>query len=98
MATQKMQVELKLKEVERALKEIEKLDEGNDVYKSIGSILVKTDKEKLKEELMDKKETLEIRLKTLQRQEEKLVSKLKEMEAKIRQALQSSSDISGISG
>ena len=90
-----MQFELQLKEVKRALDELEKLEEGSEVYKSIGSILVKTDKEKLREELDDKKETLEIRLKTLQRQEEKMLNKLKEMEVKIRQALQGSEMRSG---
>jgi prefoldin beta subunit len=76
-----------MKEVERALEELGKLEDEAEVYKSIGALLVKGDKNKIQEELSDKKETLALRVKTLKKQEEKLQTRLKEMQAKIQETL-----------
>lgn len=82
-------MELQMKEVERALEEIEKLGESAEIYKSIGSILVKSEKPKVGEELKERKETLDLRIKTLQRQEERIQTKLKEMQAQIQEEFKS---------
>jgi prefoldin beta subunit len=87
MAAQRLQLELQLKEVERALEELKKLDENVEVYKSVGNLLVKGEKGKIEEELSERKETLSLRVKTLQRQEEKLQTRLKEMQTKIQEVL-----------
>ena len=88
IANQKMQIDFQLKDTERALKEIEPLGEDAEVYKTVGSILVKTEKTKLTEELKERKETLELRLKTLKRQEEKVTARLQELQGKLQSALQ----------
>jgi len=85
VAAQKQKLSIELNETTLALQELEK--EADIVYKSIGSILVKTDKEELKKELGEKKENLDVRLKTLERQEQRLLEKLKNMRAKIEQML-----------
>ena len=82
-------MELQMKEVERALEEVEKLDADAEVYKSVGGILIKSEKTKVGEELKERKETLDLRIKTLQRQEEKIQSRLKEMQAQIQDELKS---------
>ncbi len=89
IASQRLQMELQMKEAERALEEIEKLGENAEVYKSIGNILIKSEKAKVGEELKERKETLDLRIKTLQRQEEKIQTKLKEMQAQIQEEFKS---------
>jgi len=66
MQEQKMQIEATLKETEKALEELEKTKDDL-VYKGVGEILVKTDKETAKSELGEKKEMLNIRKQTLER-------------------------------
>ncbi|MFX1311105.1 MAG: prefoldin subunit beta [Promethearchaeota archaeon] len=66
ITSQKLQLESTLRETELAIEELEKLDPDNTVYKSIGGILVKSEKNKLLDEKKSLKVTLEMRLKTLE--------------------------------
>ena len=66
----RQQVELELREVEGALEELGKLPPETTVYKSTGILFYKSDHEKLVLELTDRKETLELRVKTLHYQED----------------------------
>ena len=89
LVNQRIQLEAQLKETERALAELDQLEETNAVvYKSIGAILVKAKKEKVKEELDDRKETLNMRIKTIMRQEERTKKELEEKRKEIQAALQ----------
>ena len=63
------QMEILLRDAEAALEELDKLEDNACVYKSVGEILIKTNKQKAKAELSEKKETFDLRLKTLERQE-----------------------------
>lgn len=87
LMAQRQQLELLLRETERALEELEKLQEGAAVYKSIGTILVKAERDDLKKSLGEQKETLDLRIKTLERQEERVVQRLQEMRGKLEEAL-----------
>ncbi len=81
IVTQRYQLEVALKEVEKSLEELEGLPEDAPIYKSVGSILVRVEsKDKIKKELVDKKETLELRIKTVMKQQELLEKKLKEIQ------------------
>ncbi len=81
IVTQRYQLEVSLKEVEKSLEELGNLPENASIYKSVGSILVQVEsKEKIKKELEDKKETLELRIKTVMKQQELLEKKLKEIQ------------------
>ncbi len=84
---QKQKVQLELTEAKKALEEIEKVEDGTTIYKTVGTLIVKTDKAKAVEELKEKVETLEVRLGALERQEKKLNDKLKELTAQIQGAL-----------
>ncbi|NJE84621.1 prefoldin subunit beta [Thermococcus sp. CX2] len=84
---QKQKVQLELTEAKKALEEIEKVEDGTVIYKTVGTLIVKTDKAKALEELKEKVETLEVRLNALERQEKKLNEKLKELTQKIQAAL-----------
>jgi len=84
---QKQKVQLELTEAKKALEELENVEDGTVIYKTVGTLIVKTDKEKALAELKEKVETLEVRLNALERQEKKLNEKLKELTAKIQSAL-----------
>ena len=88
LTSQRTQLELQLRETENALKELESAEEGVGVYKSIGMLLIKSDIKILKEELADKKETLDMRIKTLQRQEERSKKQRDEMREKLARQIQ----------
>ncbi|WP_297498989.1 prefoldin subunit beta [Thermococcus sp.] len=84
---QKGKVQAELTEAKKALEEIEKLPEDAVIYKTVGTLIVKTTKEKTLGELREKVETLEVRLNALERQEKKLNEKLRELTAKIQASL-----------
>ena len=85
--TQKQQLELELTEVEQALSELEKLTEAATIYKSIGSLLVKSEKTKVTTELNEQKELLNMRINVLGKQEERLRTQLKDLQEKLQQDL-----------
>jgi len=85
---QRQQVELRLKEVDEALGELDKTDEKTPIYKSVGAILIKTKgKEEIIKELKSNKEALELRKITLEKQEGRTKEKLNELQGKVENAL-----------
>lgn len=88
LAKQKQQLEMKLKETERALEELSDMSEDTDIYKSVGGIMAKTDHADAKGELEDKKESQNLRLKQLERQEERVNKRVEELRAKVQDAMQ----------
>ena len=88
LASQRMQLEAKLREIESTLEELEKISDKTPVYKSIGMLLVRQDgKDALKTELQEHKETLAIRVKSLQKQEKSLSERYEDLANKIQAAL-----------
>jgi len=85
--TQKVQLENSLKETENAIQEVEKASDDTPIFKTVGTVLVKTSKEQILKELREKKDTFEIRIKALERQEEKLKERLQDLQKKIRSLL-----------
>lgn len=84
---QKQQVELEATETEQALAELETLTKNAVIYKSIGSLLVKSQKSKVEAELEERKELLDTRLGVLGKQEERLRSQLGQLQAKLKRDL-----------
>jgi len=72
---QKQAFQMELGETISALKEVENSKE--DVYKLIGQLMIKTPSQKIVEELKNKEKIIEMRLKRLEDQEEKLNSEVK---------------------
>lgn len=85
--TQKQQLEMQLSEVEQATSELEKLDETAVIYKSIGALLIKSEKEKVTTELTERKELLTMRVGVLSKQEERLRTQVKDLQDKLQQDL-----------
>ena len=77
--SQKQNVDSQLIEVKNALSEIEKTTEEQDVYKLVGNILVKVDKERIKNELSELKTLLETRQKTLENEVKRLSSEIEKL-------------------
>lgn len=98
MVQQRLQMELQLKETEKAVEELSKLKDTSEIYKNIGTLLIKSEKKEVSEELAEKKETLELRIKTFKKQEERIEGKLKEMQTKIQDALKTQSPALGSAG
>ena len=84
---QKQQLEMQLTEVEQAAGELEKLDETAVVYKSIGALLVKSEKDKVSTELTERKELVKMRVDVLAKQEERLRTQVKDLQEKLQQDL-----------
>jgi len=84
---QKQQVELELTEIEQALSELQKLTDDAVIYKATGTLLVKAEKGKVTTDLNERKELLNTRATVLGKQEERLRSQLKDLQAKLQQDL-----------
>lgn len=82
VVSQKYQMELQLKEAQTALEELGKLEKP-EIHKAIGQILIKTGKDDVVKELKEKSETLELRLKTLEKQESELKTKIKSIQDRL---------------
>jgi prefoldin beta subunit len=87
VATQKQQVELELSETDKALSELDKSTDDTPVYKSVGSILVKSNRQTLMTELKERKELLNTRVTVLGKQEERTRERLKEVQEKLQERL-----------
>ncbi|MHA1343445.1 MAG: prefoldin subunit beta [Promethearchaeota archaeon] len=85
---QKVQIESNLRETELAIEELEKLNPDDLVYKSIGGIMVKSEKNKLLDEKKSLKITLEMRSKTLKQKEDRVKNQLETMKKSIQSDLQ----------
>lgn len=79
---QKYQVELQLKETEKALDELEGL-KNPEIHKAVGQILIKAEKSTIVKELKEKAETLGLRLKTLEKQESQLKDRMKSIQDRL---------------
>jgi prefoldin beta subunit len=84
---QKQQVDMEKTEVDQTIAELEKTAENAVIYKAVGSILVKADKTKTKEELVERKELLDTRTTVLTRQEERIRSQVKDAQTKLQEDL-----------
>jgi prefoldin beta subunit len=84
---QKQQVDAEQTEVEQTLTELQKTVDDAVIYKAIGSLLVKAEKPKVTEELVERKELLTTRTTVLARQEERLRSQVKEVQTKLQEDL-----------
>jgi prefoldin beta subunit len=87
LAMQKSQIEAMQKESKMALDELEKINDDAIIYRSIGELIVKTDKKDSISKLKDREETLSLRLQSISRQEERLTSRFKQLQEQIQQAL-----------
>jgi len=89
---QKQQVEMEKTEVDQTIAELQKTADDVIVYKAIGSLLVKAEKAKINEDLIERKSLLDTRSTVMARQEERIRSQVKEAQTKLQE------DLSPVSG
>ncbi|MBI4452077.1 prefoldin subunit beta [Candidatus Woesearchaeota archaeon] len=77
---QKQQFQMQLVETESALSELQNTEKA---YKIVGNIMVESDKNELKADLQSKKEMLELRIKTMEKQESQVREKASKLQSEI---------------
>ena len=90
VSMQKETLSMQNVEIDKALEELTKSKETNDVYKAVGPILIKSTVKSLDSELKEKKETIDLRLKSLEKQETRVREKLKEVQEKLEHIIKGS--------
>jgi prefoldin beta subunit len=90
VSTQKQQLEIESSETDRAMAELEKLGDQSVVYKSVGSLLLRSEKQTLTAELKERKELIGTRITVLGRQEERTKERIKELQEKLQERLRPS--------
>lgn len=86
-AQQRSQMELMVSESKRAREAVEALAEGAKVYRSVGAILVEDARTDALARLGDDVDTLQIRVKRLRGEEERLQKELQSLQSEIEKAL-----------
>lgn len=83
---QKESLKLQSSEIQRALEELEKTKQKN-AYKIAGQIMISKPVSELKHELNESKEAVEVRMKSLEKTEERITNKLKELQTKLKESM-----------
>ena len=91
IVTQKQHLEIEKAETEKALDELKKVADGDAVYKQAGTVLIKSTKQELIDELEEKQEMAKTRVTVLEKQETRVKESLKEQESKITEMMKSGS-------
>ena len=88
LTQQKLQIDSTIRETELALEELEKASPDTVVYKQIGGIMVKRERNKLLDEKKSDKETLSMRSNTLAQKIERTQSTFENMQKSLQADLQ----------
>jgi prefoldin beta subunit len=83
LIAEKSILEQELREINRALEVLKNVPNDAEIYRASGHLLIKINKEAAEKELNERKELLELRLKTLSRQESLLRQQLSEIQSKL---------------
>ena len=94
---QKQQLESEKHETEKALEELKKASDDESVFKHAGTIMIKSNKKDLIDELEEHIELAKTKASLLVKQEERLKIALKEQETKIQEIMRPSSTNTKIS-
>ena len=88
---QKQQLESEKHETEKALEELKKASDDESVFKHAGTIMIKSNKKDLIDELEEQVELAKTKASILVKQEERLKITLKEQETKIQEIMKNPS-------
>jgi len=78
---QKQAFQLELNETESALEEVKK--SKDDIYKIVGQIMIKANKQEVEKEMQEKKEILTLRIKSIENQEKIITEKLEKIKKNV---------------
>ena len=83
---QKQAFQMEASETEAALEEIKK--SGDKVFKVIGQLMIQADKASIQKELEEKKKIIDVRLKSLEKQEATFSEKIEELREEFMKAME----------
>jgi prefoldin beta subunit len=85
---QKAQYEMAVREAKRAQEEIKDSADDAVMYMSVGTVMIEKKKEVVDAKLTEKVETLELRIKSLEKQEKMLQGKFEQLQSQIKAAIE----------
>ena len=88
IGAQKAQYEMAVREAKRAIEELNDVAEDAPVFMSVGTVMMEKKREEVLNNLNNKIETLELRIKSLEKQEGMLSGKFEQLQSQIKQALE----------
>ncbi|MGC8533570.1 MAG: prefoldin subunit [Candidatus Parvarchaeum sp.] len=80
--TQKQTLQLQYNELKRTIEEVEKTQEGSELFQLSGQILIKKDKNEILKDLKEKSEIIDFRLKASSKSIDELTNRLQSMQDK----------------
>ncbi len=93
LANQKFQLSVDENETDKTVEELKKVDDKTTVYKSIGAVLLTVkDHKALLEDLEDRKESLGVRIKALERQEKALKERYERLHKELQETIGTPAD------
>lgn len=85
-SNQKRNFQSQILEIENALKETE--NTNGPIYKIVGNVMFLSEKEKLKKDFSERKEVLDLRIKSLEKQEKSIEEKAKKIQAEVMEEIE----------
>jgi len=85
---QKAQYELAVREAKRAQEEIKDSADDAVMYMSVGTVMMQKKKDVVEAKLTEKVETIELRIKSLEKQEKMMQTKFEQLQSQIKAALE----------
>ena len=82
---QKQAFQMELSETQSSLKELQ--NSGDEVFKIIGQLMIKTEKPKMKEDILNKEKLLNVRMKTIEKQESSLTDQLGKLREEVMKSI-----------
>ena len=95
LAMQKEGMHIQKLENEKAIEELGKTKESEEVFKAVGPILIKSSKTEMEKELKERNETIERRLKAFESQEKSINEKAADIQKKLQEMLTGAKQESG---
>ncbi len=86
--SQKAQYQIAVREAKRAKEEISDSADDAVMYMSVGTVMMQKKKEVVNTKLPEKIETLELRIKSLEKQEKMMQGKFEQLQAQIKAAIE----------
>ena len=87
VAAQKTQYEMAIRESRRAEEELKDIPEDAEIFVNVGTVMVQQKKPKVVASLAEKVETLELRVKSLEKQEKAMQAKFEQLSGEIKGSL-----------
>ncbi len=87
VTAQRQQLNLENSDIDQALAELEKMDNTSIIYKSIGSLLVKSERQKVMDELSERKDLLTTRILVFTKQRSRMEERIKSLQRTVQERL-----------